>query len=70
MDSPAGGVVREVAQPKAFHDDTLTSERSIPVELHAHDPIAEFAIFGRRPQERVLFRSGLSKSHGIHRLCS
>ena len=69
MNGSASGVVGEVAQSETFHDNTLSGERSIPVKLHAHDPIAKFAVVRRCLQEGILFRSGLSKRNGIHRLC-
>ena len=70
MNGSASGVMRKIAQSKTFHDNSLTGERSIPVKLDTHDPIAEFAIIRRCFQERVLFRSCLPKGHGIHSLCS
>ena len=69
MNGPTSCVVRKIAQPETLHDDALTGERSIPVKLDAHDPIAEFAVIRRCLQERILFRSGLPKGHRIHRLC-
>ena len=68
MDGSTGSVVGEVAQSEAFHDDTLAGERSIPVELHTHYPVAKFAIIRGCFQMRILFRSRLAKGHGIYSL--
>lgn len=70
MNGSASCEVRKVTQPETFHDNALSGERSIAMELHTHDPIAKFAIIGRCLQERVLFRSGLPEGYGIYRLCS
>lgn len=69
MNGSAGRVVRKVTQSETFHDDALTGERSIAMELHTHDPVAEFTIVRRCLQKRILFRSGLPKGHGVRRLC-
>jgi hypothetical protein len=42
-------------QSQALHDNSLTSEASITVQLDAHHLVAQVTVLGRRFEEGILF---------------